>query len=121
MSSRRYKVVLSSALSAVPQSQVGLAFSLSRAAFILRCCRRARVPFDWPQCPHVPASSLRSKILLFDRAQADLFLAWIGRRKTLLAYTVIFTVGAVRNFVCHLHLILLLTCAGTGTTNNSKW
>jgi hypothetical protein len=69
----------------------------------------------------VPASSLRPKILLFDCAQADPFLAWIGRRKTLLAYTVIFAVGAVRNFVCHLHLILLLTSAGTGITNNSKW
>jgi hypothetical protein len=27
---------------------------------------------------------------------ADRSLAWIGRRKTLLAYTVIFAVGAVR-------------------------
>jgi MFS family permease len=47
--------------------------------------------------------------------------AWIGRRKTLLAYTVIFAVGAVRNFSLVPPLGPMLTCAGTGIANDRKW
>jgi hypothetical protein len=59
MSYRRYKVVLSLALSAVPRSQVGLAFLpcsfLGHAVSILDCCRNTSVLLDAPDCLQVPS------------------------------------------------------------------
>ncbi len=53
---------------------------------------------------------------------ADLFLAWIGRRKTLLAYSVIFAAGAVRSFgFVPPRMSNMLTCGRAGIANDSKW
>lgn len=124
MSYRRCKVALSSALSAVPQSQVGLAFFHRLCNFysgILlqrkRSFWRSALSTIASESLKIDVSSLRSR----ESNKADIFLAWIGRRKTLLAYTAIFSFGAVRYFVCCLHLGPLLTRGGTGTANSSKW
>lgn len=52
---------------------------------------------------------------------ADPSLAWIGRRKTLLAYTMIFAVGAVRYSRSVPPLWAWLIFPGTGIPSNSKW
>jgi hypothetical protein len=85
-----FRVVLSSALSVVPQSQVCLAFLFLTCSLVvaMRTCFL-----------HVSLSASAGTVICerwLSSSIADTSLAWIGRRKTLLAYTMIFAVGAVR-------------------------
>jgi len=66
--------------------------------------------------------SLRSRDVELSKLTIFSLLAWVGRRKTLLAYTLIFVVGAVRGFLPHsLGSDSMLMRPFKDIPNRSKW
>jgi hypothetical protein len=92
------RVVPSSALSVVPQSQVCLAFLFRMCSFYGGLLSQYKRAFHTWHCLQVLEQLLADGNTSPITNTADLSPARIGRRKTLLAYTVIFAVGAVRCF-----------------------
>jgi hypothetical protein len=100
-----------------------VAFPLRVCGF---CCCNASVLLDASHCLQLPASLLQTMTLRQRNLnRSDPFLARIGRRKTLFAYTVILLLAPYATHVRFQTLVppLLprLTCAGTGVANDTKW